>query len=253
MRRPMIAGNWKMNTTAAEAEALVSGLLSHVKDVADLDIIVAPPFVYLQQVAALLAGGPVALSAQNMSPEKSGAWTGEVSGAMLKDVGCTYVIIGHSERRQFFSETDEGVNKKIHAALGEGLRPIVCVGESLAERKEGVTLQLISGQVKKGMAGVPAERAEEITIAYEPIWAIGTGETATPDQAEEVHAAIRGVLTELFGGEKAEKIRILYGGSVKPDNVDELMARPNIDGALVGGASLTAESFARIVGFRPIS
>ncbi len=251
MRRPMIAGNWKMNTTAAEAESLVMELCTLVKDVTDVDIVVAPPFVYLQQIYGLIKDGPVALSAQDMCWEKSGAWTGEVSAPMLRDVGCSYVIIGHSERRQFFSETDEGVNKKVHAALGGGLSPIVCVGETLAEREEGVTLRLVGDQVKKGLAGLTAGDAGEVTVAYEPLWAIGTGVTASPDQAEEVHAAIRQVVTELFGAETSESMRILYGGSVKPDNVDELMSRPNIDGALVGGASLTAKSFARIVRFSP--
>ncbi len=253
MRRPMIAGNWKMNTTAAEAETLVRGLCSLVADVTDVDILVAPPFVYLQLVKALIADSPVALAAQDMSPEKSGPWTGEVSGPMLKDVGCTYVIIGHSERRQFFFETDESVNKKVHAALNEGLAPIVCVGETLEERKKGVTLSLVGRQVKNGLAEVTAGHASEVTIAYEPLWAIGTGVTASPEEAEEVHSAIREVLRELFGADIVGNMRILYGGSVKPDNVDELMSRPNIDGALVGGASLTAESFARIVRFEAIS
>jgi len=250
VRRPMIAGNWKMNTTASEAEALVSGLCGLVADVTAVDIVVAPPFVYLQLVGGLISGTPVALCAQDMFWEKSGAWTGEVSAGMLKDIGCSYVIIGHSERRQFFSETDENVNKKVVSALNEGLRPIVCVGETLAQRKEGITLDLVGAQVRATLDNIAQERAGDITIAYEPLWAIGTGVTASPEEAEEVHSAIRQVLAGVFGADKADSMRILYGGSVKSANVDELMARPNIDGALVGGASLNAESFARIVGFR---
>lgn len=251
MRRPMIAGNWKMNTTASEAVALVSELCGLVRDVTDVDIVVAPPFVYLQKVSGLISGTPVALCAQDMFWEESGAWTGQVSAGMLRDIGCSYVIIGHSERRQFFSETDEGVNKKVISALNEGLRPIVCVGETLSQRKEGVTLSLVGAQVRAALDNTPQERAKDITIAYEPLWAIGTGVTASPEEAEEVHSAIRETLAGLFGAEKAGSMRILYGGSVKPSNVDELMACPNIDGALVGGASLKAESFARIVGFQP--
>jgi len=250
VRKPMIAGNWKMNTTDAEAESLVSGLCGLVSGVTDVDIVVAPPFVYLQKVGGLIKETQVALCAQDMFWEKSGAWTGEVSGAMLMDVGCSYVIIGHSERRQFFNETDESVNKKILSALGEGLKPIVCVGETLAQRKEGVTLELVGGQVKKALDNVTPRQAAEITIAYEPLWAIGTGVTASPEEAEEVHAAIRQVMGGIFSSSTSEAMRILYGGSVKPENVDELMARPNIDGALVGGASLAFESFARIVRFK---
>jgi len=250
VRKPMIAGNWKMNTTAGEAESLVNGLCGLVRGVSDVDIVVAPPFVYLQEVSGLISETPVALCAQDMFWEQSGAWTGEVSAAMLKDVGCSYVIIGHSERRQFFSETDENVNKKVLSALCAGLRPIVCVGETLAQREEGVTLQFVGSQVREALDEVEQERAGEITIAYEPLWAIGTGVTASPEEAEEVHAAIRQVLGELFAAETAEQMRIIYGGSVKPGNVDELMSRPNIDGALVGGASLNAESFARIVRFK---
>jgi len=253
MRRPMIAGNWKMNTTTKEAEALVTGLCGLVADVSEVDIVLAPPFVYLRDVDGLIGGTPVALGAQDMFWEKSGAWTGEVSAAMLKDIGCAYVIIGHSERRQFFSETDESVNKKVHAAVNEGLKPIVCVGETLSEREEGVTLKLVGSQVRKALDNVARESAAEITIAYEPLWAIGTGKTASPEEAEEVHGAIREVLGEVFDGDISGSMRILYGGSVKPANVDELMARPNIDGALVGGASLDAESFARIVRFRASS
>jgi len=249
VRRPMIAGNWKMNTTAVEAGALVKGLCGLVADVSDVDIVLAPPFVYLRDVGGLIKDTPLELGAQDMFWEKSGAWTGEVSAEMLKDIGCAYVIIGHSERRQFFSETDENVNKKIHAALERGLRPIVCVGETLAEREKGVTLKLVGSQVREALKNVADESATEITIAYEPLWAIGTGKTASPEEAEEVHRAIREVLGEVFDRDISEGLRILYGGSVKPANVDELMAKPNIDGALVGGASLNAESFARIVRF----
>jgi len=253
LRRPMIAGNWKMNTTAAEAASLVKGLSSLVGGVRDVDIVVAPPFVYLQAVASLIEGGPVALAAQDMFWEKSGAWTGEVSAVMLRDVGCAYVIIGHSERRQFFHETDGDVNKKVLAALETGLKPIVCVGETLAEREEGVTIALVSSQVRKALEGVERTGAEEVTIAYEPLWAIGTGRTASPEEAEEVHGAIRETLGEVFGPEGPGAMRVIYGGSVKPGNIDALMARSNIDGALVGGASLEAGDFARIVRFEPVA
>jgi len=253
MRRPMIAGNWKMNTTSIEADTLVTRLCGLIADVTDVDIVLAPPFVYLQRVKGLISGTPAALAAQDMFWEKSGAWTGEVSAVMLRDIGCKYVIIGHSERRQFFGESDENVNKKVLAAIDGGLRPIVCVGETLAERKDGVTLDLVGSQVRKALENAAAESAAEITIAYEPLWAIGTGVTASPEEAENVHGAIREVLGEIFGADISGRMRILYGGSVKPANVDELMARPNIDGALVGGASLNAESFARIVRFRPRS
>jgi len=253
MRRPMIAGNWKMNTTSIEADALVTGLCGLIADVTDVDIVLAPPFVYLQRVMGLISGTPADLGAQDMFWEKSGAWTGEVSATMLRDIGCKYVIIGHSERRQFFNESDENVNKKVLAAINGGLRPIVCVGETLAEREKGVTLELVGSQVRKALENAASESAAEITIAYEPLWAIGTGVTASPEEAEEVHGAIREVLGEIFGADISGRMRILYGGSVKPANVDELMARPNIDGALVGGASLNAESFARIVRFQPCS
>ncbi len=249
MRRPLIAGNWKMHTTAREAVDLVRGLMGLVEGVEGVDIMVAPPFVYLQEVGGVVSGSPVALGAQDLFWEKSGAWTGEVSAVMLRDVGCEYVIVGHSERRQHFHETDEDVNKKVLAALDEGLRPIVCVGETLTEREEGVTIALVSSMVRKALEGVGRERATDVIIAYEPLWAIGTGRTATPAEAEEVHRAIRNTLLEIFGPEVPDEMRILYGGSVKPGNIDALMAEPDIDGALVGGASLEAESFARIVRF----
>jgi len=250
LRRPMIAGNWKMNSTASEAEALVTGLLGLVADVADVDIVLAPPSVYLRDVSGLISKTPLALGAQDMFWEKSGAWTGEVSAAMLKDIGCSYVIIGHSERRQFFHETDESVNKKVLAAIEAGLNPIVCVGETLAERESDAALRCVDSQVRGALANIDAGHDREITIAYEPLWAIGTGKTASPEEAEEIHLAIRQILVELFGVGDATSMRIIYGGSVKPTNVDELMSQTNIDGALVGGASLDAESFARIVRFK---
>jgi len=252
LRRPLIAGNWKMHTTTEEAGALARGLCDLVKDAEDVDIVVAPPFVYLQEVGGIIAGGPVALGAQDVYWEKSGAWTGEVSAVMLRDVGCEYVIVGHSERRQYFHETDEDVNRKVLAALEEGLRPIVCVGETLTEREEGVTIALVSSMVRRALEGVGRERAADVVIAYEPLWAIGTGRTASPAEAEEVHSAIRQTLLEIFGPGLPEEMRILYGGSVKPENIDSLMAEVDIDGALVGGASLKAESFARIVRFEGI-
>ncbi len=253
MRRPMIAGNWKMHTTREEACTLVRGVCGLVEGLEGVDVVVAPPFVYLQEVGGIIAGKGVALAAQDMFWEKSGAWTGEVSAAMLRDVGCGHVIVGHSERRQHFHETDEDVNKKVLAALGEGLGPIVCVGETLTEREEGVTIALVSSMVRKALEGVERDRAAEVVIAYEPLWAIGTGRTASPAEAEEVHRAIRQTLLDIFGPEVPEQVRILYGGSVKPGNIDALMAEPNIDGALVGGASLDAESFARIARFERIS
>ncbi len=253
MRRPMIAGNWKMNTTGSGAAALVKGLIELLGDVKGVDVVVAPPFVYLHEIQELIADTPVALAAQDMFWEKSGAWTGEVSGVMLRDIGCEYVIIGHSERRQYFHETDDDVNKKVLAALSEGLRPIICVGETLAQREEGVTLGLVSSMVKKALEGVARERSTDVVIAYEPLWAIGTGRTASPEEAGEVHSAIRETLAKVFESGAAGGMRVIYGGSVKPGNIDALMTEPDIDGALVGGASLSAESFARIVRFKPLS
>lgn len=236
-----------MNLNRESGLALVRGLIEKVSNVDQVEVAVCPPSVYLQDVANAAKGSNVGVGGQNMYHEAEGAFTGEVSGPMLLDIGCKYVILGHSERRQFFGETDSSVNKKTHAALKFGLTPIVCVGETLSEREANQTSSVIDSQVRGSLAGLTAEQAESIVIAYEPVWAIGTGKTATPAQAEEVHAQIRALLTELFGSSTAEQIRIQYGGSVKPDNAAELMSQPNIDGALVGGASLKVDTFAAIV------
>ena len=250
MRRMLIAGNWKMNNSCAESVELVSQLKDILSARKEIDIVVAPPFTALGAVAAVLKGSPIGLSAQNVFWEESGAFTGEISTAMLKDVGCRYVIIGHSERRQYFSETDETVNKRLKAALKASLIPIVCIGETLAEREAEKTLPVIEQQLKGGLKGLSLEEMETVIIAYEPVWAIGTGKTATPDQAQEVHRFIRDIIARIFSKEIADDTRILYGGSVKPDNVDQLMVQLDIDGALVGGASLKADAFARIVNYQ---
>lgn len=247
MRKPFIAGNWKMNLLRDSSVALVHGLLDALPASGKVDVAVCPPAVYLHDVGAALRGSPVMLGAQNMSPEKEGAFTGEISGPMLNDLGCRCVILGHSERRQLFGETDGSVNRKLIAALSYGLIPIVCVGETLEEREAGTTGKVIEQQIRGSLAGLTAEQAGPLVVAYEPVWAIGTGKTATPGQAEEVHAQIRKLLGELFGASVAEALRIQYGGSVKADNAAELLGQPNIDGALVGGASLKADSFAAIV------
>ena len=249
-RRPLLAGNWKMHGTRAEAQALLSALKTELADVADRDIIIAPPFTVLETAARILAGSAIRLAAQNLHSAPQGAFTGEVSGQMLQEVGCQYVIVGHSERRQYFGETDEIVARKVQAAQRDGLLPIVCVGETLEEREQGETLAVITRQIRGGLQDQDAAALATAVIAYEPIWAIGTGRTATPDQAQEVHAAMRTTLSQLADSATADAVRLLYGGSVKPDNVDELMAQTDIDGALVGGASLQADSFARIVNFR---
>ena len=248
-RRPIMAGNWKMNMLVAEAEALVKELIGGLDGAEDVDVVVAPPFPSLYPVGKLLRGSPIALAAQNLHWEVSGAYTGEVSARMLLDVGCQYVILGHSERRQYFGETDETVNRRLNSALSEGLAPILCVGEVLEERKAGRTWDVVGRQVRQGLEGVSREEAQRLTIAYEPVWAIGTGETATPSQAQEVHAQIRGLIGELYDEALAQGLRIQYGGSAKPDNIRGLMDQPDVDGALVGGASLKAESFLGIVKF----
>lgn len=249
-RRPILAGNWKMNKTAVEAADLARKLVYAVKDVLDRDIVVAPPFTALSVVGEVIRGTNIALAAQNLHWEDKGAFTGEVSAEMLLDLGCKYVIIGHSERRQFFGETDETVNKKAKQALKKGLLPIVCVGETLAEREAGKLQDIINRQVTSGLAGISADDMKKIVLAYEPVWAIGTGKTATPEQANEVHSLIRQKVMALYTAEIAETIRIQYGGSVTPDNVSQLMAKPDIDGALVGGASLKPESFTALVKFQ---
>ncbi len=249
MRTPIIAGNWKMNTVVEDAKALVQELKTLVSDVTDVEIVVCPPFISLTTVAEVIRGSNIGLGAQNLYWEKSGAFTAEISAPMLKSTGCTYVIIGHSERRAYFHETDETVNKRIFAALDEGLRPIVCVGETLEERESNKTFEVIKRQIAGGLANLSTEHMKTVVIAYEPVWAIGTGKTATPEQAQEVHAFIRKLLAEMFGDTTAEETRIQYGGSVKPNNVTTLMSQADIDGALVGGASLKADSFVQIVKF----
>ncbi|MCX5751489.1 MAG: triose-phosphate isomerase [Candidatus Saganbacteria bacterium] len=249
-RVPVIAGNWKMYKTQQEAIELLMKLMEMNETVSDREIVVCPPFPFLGLAHQAVSHSNIKLGAQNCYFEKEGAYTGEVSVSMLKSVKCSHVIIGHSERRQFFGETDESVNKKIKAALAEGLTPIVCIGETLAEREEGRMMQVIKTQVEGGFSGLHKEEMQKLIIAYEPIWAIGTGKTATPEQAEEVHAYIRKLLADGWYGETSESIRILYGGSVKPENIDDLMEKLNIDGALVGGASLKAESFTRIIQFQ---
>jgi len=249
-RTPMLAGNWKMFGTRTEATALARALVRSVGHVAGREVVVAPPFTALEAVAEVLKGSDIKLAAQNVHWEPKGAYTGDVSCAMLREAGATHVIIGHSERRQYAAETDETVNLKLHAAVAAGLTPIVCVGETLAERESGDTVAVIRRQVGTAFGGLGGNELARSIVAYEPVWAIGTGRTATPAQAEEVHAAIRKLLADLAGNTVAAAVRILYGGSVKPDNVDTLMAEPDIDGALVGGASLDAASFTRIVQYQ---
>ena len=250
-RRPFIAGNWKLNNTIEEAEALVSALVEKLGAGSEMDVAVCPPFIAIPAVVALTKDTAIEVGGQNLFWEKSGAYTGEISGAMLKSAGCKYVIIGHSERRQYFGETNATVNKRLNAAFDAGLIPIVCVGETLEERESEKTFDIVATQLKEGLAGlsVASRPLDTLVIAYEPVWAIGTGKTATKEQAQEVHAFIRKQLATLFGSVLADQIRIQYGGSVKPDNVKELMAQPDIDGALVGGASLQEESFVKLVLF----
>ena len=247
MRKPFIAGNWKMNTDSASSVALAAGLAKELQKVQTVDVAVCPPFVYLQSVAAALSASNIALGAQDVYFEGNGAFTGEISCAMLKDCCCTYVIIGHSERRHVLGETDAIINKKIKAAVAGGLLPIFCVGELLAERDAGTTMQVVEKQVRLGLEGLCKERVAAVTIAYEPVWAIGTGRTATPEQAQEVHAAIRALIEKLYDKSVASAMRIQYGGSANPGNTAELMAKPDVDGLLVGGASLKVDSFAAMV------
>jgi triosephosphate isomerase len=250
MRRPIIVGNWKMHKTAAEAVALVKALRSLVVQVQDVDIGVAPPYTALMVVTEALRGSTIFVAAQNMHWEPQGAFTGEISAAMLSDAGCTRVIVGHSERRQYFAETDATVNRKLRAALSAQLDPILCIGETLDQREGNATFRVLAEQIRQGLADIAAEGMSRVVIAYEPIWAIGTGKTATPAQAQEVHAFIRGLLGELYGKALADEVRIQYGGSVNAGNIHTLMIQPDVDGALVGGASLEASSFAQIVSFQ---
>ena len=248
-RRPLIAGNWKMFKTCSEAVEAAGQLVKLVAMTSDIDVMIAPQFAALAPVSDVVRGSRVSLGAQNLFWETEGAYTGEISPVMLVSVGCKYVIIGHSERRQYFDETDETVNKKINAAIKNDLVPVLCVGESEKERESKETFSVLDKQVKKGIEGFSSDDLETLVIAYEPVWAIGTGKTATTDQAQEAHQFLRSVLEKSFGNMLAKSIRILYGGSVKPNNIAELMAMPDIDGALVGGASLDPETFSKIVHF----
>lgn len=251
MRTPLIAGNWKMHMTVDGAVNMLQELLERLGGQApnNRTVLICPPFTAISAVAAILNGTGLLWGGQNMHPAERGAFTGEISPIMLTDLGCTHVIVGHSERRHIFGETDDMINEKVRSALSHGLVPILAVGEKIEQRRAGLERAVVEEQLAKGLAGVEAEDAGRIVVAYEPVWAIGTGETASPADAQAMHAFIRGWLGERYGPAIAAGIIIQYGGSVKPDNVDELMAQPDIDGALVGGASLVAESFARLVNF----
>jgi triosephosphate isomerase len=249
-RTPLIAGNWKMFKTGIEAVETAARLVKLVAGTTDIDVMIAPPFTALAPVSDIVKGSCVSLGAQNLFWEAQGAFTGEISPAMLVSAGCKYVIIGHSERRQYFNETDETVNKRIQAAVNNDLIPVMCVGESEKERESKDTFSVLDKQVKKGLEGFSSDDLERLVIAYEPVWAIGTGKTATSHQAQEVHQFLRSVLEKNFGNMLANSIRILYGGSVKPNNIAELMAMPDVDGALVGGASLDPETFSKIIQFK---
>ena len=248
MRRSIIAGNWKMYNDAAQTAALIDALHQQLPPARpDVLVVVCPPFTSLPAAAERLRGSSIRLGAQNMSEHDEGAYTGEVSWKMLAAAGCAYVILGHSERRQYFKESDELINRKARTALAHGLQPILCVGETLAEREGNRTAAVVSGQVKGVLHGLTPTEMRSVVIAYEPVWAIGTGRNATPGQAQEVHSMIRGLVKEMFGGEVAEGLTIQYGGSVKPDNASDLLRQSDIDGALVGGASLKADAFSSIV------
>lgn len=249
-RKPLIAGNWKMYKTSDEAVETVQQLLQLVADPGDTEIMIAPPFTALTPVAAIIKNTPIKLGAQNLHWESEGAFTGEISPAMIVSAGCRYVIIGHSERRQLFGETDQSINKKISAAIKHHLDPVFCIGETEKERESNETFSVLDKQVRKGLEGFSLNDLKSLVLAYEPVWAIGTGKTASSEQAQEVHAFLRSLMEKRFGDELAKSIRILYGGSVKPENISELMGRPDIDGALVGGASLKADVFSKIVNFQ---
>lgn len=247
MKKQFIAGNWKMNLTLEEAGNLAKRLRDELANINKVDVGVCPSFIFLRDVCKILQGSKIYVGAQNMYLEKSGAFTGEVSGVMLKDVGCTHVIIGHSERRMFFQETNSIINSKLKTAYSCDLNPILCVGEKQEERDADKTEEVVGIQLSEGLDGLTSEQVERLTIAYEPVWAIGTGKTATPEQANEVHAYIRGIIENRYGKDVAQSIRIQYGGSVKSSNAEELLGQPEIDGALVGGASLDSDSFLDIV------
>lgn len=248
MRKPIIAGNWKMNMTPSQAKELVTALIPLVKDAA-CDVVVCPPYVDIALVAELVKGTNIQVGAQNIHWAEKGAFTGEISAAMLKEAGAAYAIIGHSERRQYFGETDATVNSRTKAALAAGIVPIICVGESLEQREKGETDAVVSGQVKADLADIPGEAVAGLVIAYEPIWAIGTGKTATDEQANETIGLIRETIASLYGQAVADQVRIQYGGSMNPKNVKGLMAQPQIDGGLIGGASLKAADFAQVVNY----
>ena len=248
MRKPIIAGNWKMNMTPSQAKELVTNLIPLVKDAA-CDVVVCPPYVDIALVAELVKGTNIQVGAQNIHWAEKGAFTGEISAAMLKEAGAAYAIIGHSERRQYFGETDATVNSRTKAALAAGIVPIICVGESLEQREKGETDVVVSGQVKADLADIPGEAVAGLVIAYEPIWAIGTGKTATDEQANETIGLIRETIASLYGQAVADQVRIQYGGSMNPKNVKGLMAQPQIDGGLIGGASLKAADFAQVVNY----
>lgn len=250
MRKPLIVANWKMHTTVSEATSLVKDLLGKIGDASSVEVAIAPPYTALESVSGVLLKTDLALAAQNMYWEPEGAYTGEISPVMLRDLGCRYVILGHSERRQYFGDGDGEVALKVVAAFKEGLIPILCVGETLGEREYGKTFEVVERQVRSALDGEMADPGAALVVAYEPVWAIGTGKTASPEAAQAVHGFIRGLLESLLGKGPSAGVRILYGGSVKPDNVDGLMAMEDIDGALVGGASLDTESFSRIVHFK---
>jgi triosephosphate isomerase len=248
MRKRTIAGNWKMNKNLGEAVELAKSLKEHTAKVkGDVDVIICPPFTNLTAISNVIKDTHIGLGAQNMHWQEKGAFTGEISGDMLKSVGCDYVIVGHSERRQYFGETDETVNLKIRQAIDCGLNPIVCIGETLEERQDDATEDVLDAQLKNGLKDLSRKNMEQVIIAYEPVWAIGTGEVATPEQAQDAHAFIRNFLTEGYDQQLADNLCILYGGSMKPKNAADLLAKPDVDGGLIGGASLDAESFMGII------
>ncbi len=246
-RKYFIAGNWKMNKTAAEAVALIEGIKAGAGSQTKVDVAVCPTFTALDAASKALAGSTICLGAQNMYTKANGAYTGEIAADMLKEFNCAYVILGHSERREYFKECNCFINEKVKAVLSNGMKPILCVGEKLEEREAGKTIEVVSEQTIKGLAEISKEDAKNVVIAYEPVWAIGTGKTATPEMAQEVHAEIRKILTDLFGADVAEEMQILYGGSMKPENAPELLAQKDIDGGLIGGAALKADSFLALI------
>lgn len=249
-RQPIIAGNWKLHKTVPEAQQFVDALQAGITTLEGIEVVVAAPFTALYAISSHLQGTSIRLAAQDVFWETHGAYTGEISAPMLVDAGCSHVIIGHSERRQIFGETDDAVQRKVQAAFAAGLYPIICIGETLEQRQAGETFRIIQTQIRSGLASCNPDQAPHLVLAYEPIWAIGTGETATPAEAQDVHHQIRGLLAEMWGEAIAQKIRVQYGGSVRPDNVVDLMAEVDIDGVLVGGASLEVDSFIRILKYR---